>query len=228
MEDTGILEDFMAKLSTAPDKDTLWMRLSKTVDLHIKNCEETWLEPQDNIRLKGYDIIRNDRIGRRGGGVLIFVRQGIKYSILDNINDGHGNLEVCGVKNRFFKRQRLYSSNTDWGIFRSSLEDRIQEDALKKRTNHCPWWNEECDNLIANRKVALENFKKSGTRDDFLLYKRECAKTRIGYKNIKKENFRKFCESYSQAIVDTIKNQVSSFFPWAPWVCSDPFSFEWL
>lgn len=39
MEDTGILEDFMAKLSPAPDKDTLWMRLSKTVDLHIKNCE---------------------------------------------------------------------------------------------------------------------------------------------------------------------------------------------
>lgn len=49
--------------------------------------------------------------------------------------------------------------------------------------------------MIANHKVALENFKKSGTRDDFLLYKRECAKTRIGYKNIKKENFRKFCES---------------------------------
>lgn len=38
MEDSGILEDFLAKLSAAPDKGTLWMRLIKTVDLHTKNC----------------------------------------------------------------------------------------------------------------------------------------------------------------------------------------------
>lgn len=114
-----------------------------------------------------------------------------------------------------------------------------------KRSGHCPWWNEDCDKLIARRKLALDNFKKSGTRDDFLLYKREWVKVRFGFKNIKKENFMKFCESlrkdsnptyiwkkvksfqnslnsddspnkYNQAIVDTIKDQISSLFP--PWV----------
>jgi len=399
---------------------------SNGVDIFL--ISETWMEPQDNIRLKGFDVIRNDRIGRRGGGVLIFVCQGFKYSIMGNINDGHGSLEVCGIKvftdqgtisiislyrppdlpnlssqqwlnffsqfqgdflvggnfnlpnncivpllegieeldicllndnsptyfemernysssldlsfaksslchkidwsvgddlwasdhmpiwlnmnarvslkNRFSKRQRLHSSSTDWGIFRSSLKDRIEDlgetllgdgnldvqsiyssftsmisDCLsfaspknntsrilssprpveygnplsssyqsssnfKKRSGHCPWWSEECDKVFARRKIALDNFKKSGTRDDFLLYKRECAKARIGLKNIK-EDFRKFCESlrkdsnptyiwkkvksfqnylnssdflnkYNQAIVDTIKNQISSLFP--PWV----------
>lgn len=38
MEDSGIIEDFLVKLSAAPDKNILWMRLNKTIDLHIKNC----------------------------------------------------------------------------------------------------------------------------------------------------------------------------------------------
>lgn len=129
--------------------------------------------------------------------------------------------------------------------YRNPLSSSYQSSSkLKKRSSHCPWWSEECDELVARRKIALDNFKKSGTRDNFLLYKRECAKARIGLKNIKKENFRKFCESlrkdsnptyiwkkvksfqnylnssdspnkYNQAIVNTIKNQISSLFP--PW-----------
>lgn len=159
------------------------------------------------------------------------------------------------LKNRFHKSRRLYSTRTDWEIFRSSLEARIENfgetllsdenlnvqsiyssftsmisDCLscashknnksrtlspprlveyrnplsssyrsssikKKGSVHCPWWNEECDKMVARRKLALDNFKKFGTRVDFLLYKKECAKTRIGLKNIKKENFKKFCES---------------------------------
>lgn len=69
-----------------------------SIGVDIFLISETWLEFQDSIRLKGFDVIRNDRIGRRGGGVLIFVRQGIKYSIMENISDGYGGLEVCGIK----------------------------------------------------------------------------------------------------------------------------------
>jgi len=52
MEDSGIIEDFLVKLSAAPDKDTLWVRLNKTVDLHIKNCEGIAKPPNSVLPLK--------------------------------------------------------------------------------------------------------------------------------------------------------------------------------
>jgi len=61
--------------------------------------------------------------------------------------------------------------------------------------NPSPWWNKECNALLLERKKALERFKSQKTRENFLLYKREIARTRIGLKNIKKESFRNFCEN---------------------------------
>ncbi|EFN60796.1 hypothetical protein EAG_00346, partial [Camponotus floridanus] len=60
------------------------------------------------------------------------------------------------------------------------------------------WWNEACDALILERRKALERFKTQRTRTNFLLYKKESAKIRIGLRNIKKENFKSFCENLSK------------------------------
>lgn len=42
---------------------------------------------------------------------------------------------------------------------------------------------------------ALKLFKENKSRENFLNYKKEVARTRIGLKKIKKENFRSFCEN---------------------------------
>lgn len=51
----------------------------------------------DNISIKGFDVIRKDRIGKRGGGVLILVRSNIKYSIINDTPDCQGKIKSCGI-----------------------------------------------------------------------------------------------------------------------------------
>lgn len=44
---------------------------------------ETWLTMVDQIYVKGFDVVKRDRFGRPGGGVLILVRSSLKYQMLD-------------------------------------------------------------------------------------------------------------------------------------------------
>jgi len=48
---------------------------------------------------------------------------------------------------------------------------------------------------MESRFKALKLFKENKSRENFLNYKKEVARTRIGLKKIKKENFRSFCEN---------------------------------
>lgn len=47
--------------------------------------QETWLKPQFNFRISGYETIRKDRIKGNGGGVATFIKEGIGFrKIVDN------------------------------------------------------------------------------------------------------------------------------------------------
>lgn len=59
---------------------------------------ETWLTPLDEIRVRGFDVVRSDRLCRSGGGVLILIRSEIKYQILDVAYNCGGKVEVCALK----------------------------------------------------------------------------------------------------------------------------------
>lgn len=61
-----------------------------------------------------------------------------------------------------------------------------------------PWWNEHCDTLIKDRLLALNKFKTSGSRVDYLEYKKREAIARIGLRNVKRESSKSFCESLSR------------------------------
>lgn len=65
------------------------------VDLLL--IQETWLKPGDNISLRGFDIVRTDRLNDGKGGVAIFVENSIKYRIKNNIYNCGGKIEVCGI-----------------------------------------------------------------------------------------------------------------------------------
>lgn len=43
--------------------------------------QETWLKPQLDFNIKGYNIVRNDRNHSRGGGIATFIKSGMKFRI---------------------------------------------------------------------------------------------------------------------------------------------------
>lgn len=50
---------------------------------HVVCIQETWLKPQWDFVIYGYKEIRNDRKDRSGGGVAIFLQNGIKYNVIN-------------------------------------------------------------------------------------------------------------------------------------------------
>lgn len=55
------------------------------VNLHVIAVSETWFNSSLNnnlVSIPGFSIIRHDRVGKRGGGVAFYVREGIKYRII--------------------------------------------------------------------------------------------------------------------------------------------------
>ena len=59
---------------------------------HIYNLERkpdiiclqvTFLKPANSLDIRGYDVIRSDRIGWNGGGVATLIRQGLSYTEID-------------------------------------------------------------------------------------------------------------------------------------------------
>jgi hypothetical protein len=62
-------------------KDELLARFS---DQDVISVNETNLEKDTPFFLKGYNIFRNDRVGRSGGGVLLAVKENIKSRVIYN------------------------------------------------------------------------------------------------------------------------------------------------
>lgn len=57
---------------------------------HILGLSETWLKPYIfNISLKipGYNLCRNDRLARRGGGVGLYIIDGLKFKVVFHTGD---------------------------------------------------------------------------------------------------------------------------------------------
>lgn len=53
--------------------------------LHVLEVSETWFGDNHNdnlLAINGFDLLRHDRKRKRGGGVALYVRSGLKYKIL--------------------------------------------------------------------------------------------------------------------------------------------------
>ncbi|XP_076644973.1 uncharacterized protein LOC143354605 [Halictus rubicundus] len=81
--------------SIAQRKEELEQMLQE-IDIFI--CVETWLKPEMRIAFKGFNTVRKDRIGRRGGGIAIFIKRSIDYCILPNIRSFNNLIETCSIK----------------------------------------------------------------------------------------------------------------------------------
>lgn len=59
--------------------------LIKDVNIHVIAVSETWFTPKLNsilVNISGYTLVRHDRLMKRGGGVALYVKAGIKFRIL--------------------------------------------------------------------------------------------------------------------------------------------------
>lgn len=73
-------------------------RRSKDFDIIL--LSETWLEPETRWLVRNFDVIRSDRIGRRGGGVAVLVRNGVRYRSCSESDfyNANGAVEICGIE----------------------------------------------------------------------------------------------------------------------------------
>ena len=62
---------------------------------------ETWLKPNNKFKLKGYDILRKDRLQGNCGGVAILLKRELKYKVLNLNQFNNGNMECLAVKLNF-------------------------------------------------------------------------------------------------------------------------------
>lgn len=80
-------------------KDELLARFS---DYDIISVNETNLEKDFPFALKGYNVYRNDRIGKSGGGVLIAVKEKIKCRETCNINIDKNEIIAIEIETKLY------------------------------------------------------------------------------------------------------------------------------
>ena len=80
----------------------------ETSSPHIVGICETWLKSNITPNFQNYDIIRLDRVARKGGGVAFLIRKDLKFSILPLQDFAGGYLEALAIKVAF---------SNGWGNF---------------------------------------------------------------------------------------------------------------
>lgn len=61
---------------------------------------ESWLKPDlptSMISIDGFSVVRNDRCGRRGGGVCIYIQNRLQYDLVPELSVSTKNLEMIGI-----------------------------------------------------------------------------------------------------------------------------------
>lgn len=98
----------------------------RTNNFDIILLSETWLQKKDNINIKNFDIIRKDRSTKKGGGVAILIRNGIKYQRTSVEYNCNGQIELCSIN--------LFINNEKWLIIScyKSPDNNITENNWKK------------------------------------------------------------------------------------------------
>jgi hypothetical protein len=66
---------------------------------------------------------------------------------------------------------------------------------VNKTRKLASFWDKEFNQLIRRRKAALFKLKEFPSRENVLLYKKKEAMAKSGLRKIKKEYFKKFCNS---------------------------------
>lgn len=75
---------------------------------------------------------------------------------------------------------------------------RTQPENSLRSNASAPWWDDECREAVEARKEALKNYTKKGSRENFLLHKKQNSVTKKFLKEKKKSSFVEFCGTLSR------------------------------
>jgi ribonuclease HI/exonuclease III len=82
---------------------------------------------------------------------------------------------------------------------------------VKEGKSPVPWWNEECNRVVREKKKALNALKRSRLPEDFVKYKKKTALARKTIKEAKRNGWREFCEGINtKTPTQQIWNKVKS------------------
>jgi hypothetical protein len=70
-------------------------------DIDILGVSETFYKDTSQIRLNNYEVLNVNRTGKRGGGVAVYIRNGIEYKLLTTSDGESGKPEyvICEISN---------------------------------------------------------------------------------------------------------------------------------
>lgn len=139
------------------------------LEVDIIMLNETHLRPSDTLFLAGYTIYRNDRIGRRGGGVAIGIKHHIPHKAVPHT-------DTTGIENISI----MVSSNSFNGVFTSIYQpkhDPSFKSDIRKLTRRNAEYFIFGDFNAKNRHWNCRGSNKAGTelyqeliRGDFLIH----------------------------------------------------------
>ncbi len=100
----------------------------KSNSLDVLAINETWLNESytdSELEIKGFNLIRKDRIGRPGGGVCFYIKEQLKYKVLSDINSGIESLwlEIEGGKDKLILGTIYRPPDTDNRYYESMLDE---------------------------------------------------------------------------------------------------------
>ena len=73
------------------------------VNIDVVCVTETWLQchiPDSEEAINGYNLITRDRRDAVHGGVFIYIKESIPFTILGDLEDENGSFEVLSIKLR--------------------------------------------------------------------------------------------------------------------------------
>ena len=77
----------------------------KSIDILV--VIETWLDQSTthlNLSYPGFNVLRQDRSNKQGGGIAFIIRKNIAYYTLKNFISPHSEFEILGIKITNFKK----------------------------------------------------------------------------------------------------------------------------
>ncbi|GFR12768.1 RNA-directed DNA polymerase from mobile element jockey [Trichonephila clavata] len=109
------------------------LELSEQHQVSIIALQETKLNARHRLRSKGYNIVRQDRPSKSGGGLIFLVRN-VNYQALTGITSCNSDLESHGIrflsKNRNINIIHMYQPPNNQNFYLAALEELFKDSSV--------------------------------------------------------------------------------------------------
>ena len=154
----------------------------------IAAITETWLDDSiasPNICPTGYTSVRNDRNNRRGGGVMLLIKENVQYEVLPNVSNDETDVEALWIMYTAHKMPREFShivicvvyhppQANNWILFnhiRSNIDHIMQKhpySGLMLLGDFNGFKDSQITNIYNMKQIVDKNTRKNKTLDKII------------------------------------------------------------